>query len=85
MQNSQESAARQREINDRTVSEPTFKNGSKVLLFDPVTRKGQGAKLTVKWKDPYLVVDCKSGYNYKLKELKTGKGTCKSFAATHRT
>ena len=73
IQNSQESAARQREIHDRTAEEPPFSVGSKILIFDHVTRKGQCAKLCIRWRGPYLVTNSSSGYNYKLKDLKTGK------------
>ena len=83
MENARDNATKHWEVYDRTSSEPSFDVGSKVLLFDPTTKKGKSAKLTVKWRGPYLIVVTKAGYNYKLKELKSGK-EMKRFVHTNR-
>jgi hypothetical protein len=44
-QNVDQSAARHRDRANKTAKPPSFKNGQKVLLHDPTTKKGQNAKL----------------------------------------
>ena len=73
MQNVKESAERHGKDYNKNSWEPPFKNGSKVLLYDPAVKRGQSSKLQIKWKGPFYVVQTLDKYNYKLKELKTGK------------
>ena len=74
MENALDSAAKHGEYYDRNSSEPSFVVGSKVLLFDPTTKKGKSATWMVKLGSPYIITDTKPGYrpNYRLKELKSG-------------
>jgi len=52
---------------------PTFQIGDKVLLHNPVTRKGDSAKLTIQYTGPYLITDGDARYNLRLQSLATGK------------
>jgi len=47
--------------------------GQKVLLYDPVTRKGVTKKLKRRWVGPFLVTDVSDGYTYKLRRCDTGQ------------
>src|SRR5664279_2491865 len=61
-----------RRVNETAVP-PSFKCGDKVLLFNPVVKKGECVKLKRRYVGPYFIIDCRPGYNYMLKELSTGK------------
>ena len=73
MRNAAASARRQKELHDRTAAEPPFTVGSKVLLYNPVTKRGQCAKLVLRWVGPMMIIAQKSQYSFKLKNLVTGQ------------
>jgi len=73
MQNVKDSALQHSKAHNTRVTQPTFKTGDKVLLFDSTTSLNESAKLKVRWVGPYLITDVLPNYNYKLKHLVTGK------------
>ena len=73
MLNVKESAARHAIDYNRNSWEPSFQNGTKVLLYDPAVKKGKSSKLQIKWKGPFIITNVKPGYNYCLQEMKSGK------------
>jgi len=52
---------------------PSYVVGQKVLLYDPVTRKGVTKKLKRRWIDLFLVTDVGDGYTYKLRWCDTSQ------------
>jgi len=73
MENARDSAERNaKPVNDKAV-EPIFKAGDKVLLHNPVVKKGECTKLKRKYLGPFLIIECRPKHNYMLKELATGK------------
>ena len=72
-ENSRESADRHREKINENASLPRFKIGDKVLLHNPVTKKGMSEKLTVRYEGPYLITTTDDRLNYHLQHLTTGK------------
>jgi len=72
MENSDQSATKQRQRVNENAKIPTFQIGDKVLLHNPVTRKGDSAKLTIRYTGPYLITDSDAQYNYRLQSLATG-------------
>jgi transposase InsO family protein len=73
MQNARESADKHRERANERATEPTFKVGDQVLVYNPVTRKNDSAKLTVRYVGPYVATDVDDRRNYRLQLLSTGK------------
>ena len=73
MQNARESADKHRERANKNASEPAYEIGDKVLLYNPVTRKNESAKLTVRYTGPFLITDVDERRNYSLQLLSTGK------------
>ena len=73
MENSKANATRQRERVNEGAKQPTFQVGDKVLLYNPVTKKHDSAKLTIRYTGPYLVTSADEHYNYRLQDLTTGK------------
>jgi O-acetyl-ADP-ribose deacetylase (regulator of RNase III)/transposase InsO family protein len=73
MENALDSAANHARRYNSTATPPPFVVGDKVLLFTPVTKKHESAKLTRRFLGPYQITHCLDGYNYKLKHLETGK------------
>src|SRR5271157_798527 len=61
-----------RRINDTAIT-PSFKTGDKVLLHNPVVKKGECVKLKRKYIGPYIIIECRPKFNYMLKELSSGK------------
>ena len=73
MQNARESSDKHRERANKNASEPAYEIGDKVLLYSPVTRKNDSAKLTVRYTGPFLITDVDERRNYSLQLLSTGK------------
>lgn len=71
-ENSRENAERHRIKANTEATLPTYKVGDKVLLHNPVTKKGDSAKLTVRY-SPFLITDSDARFNYFLQDLTTGK------------
>jgi hypothetical protein len=73
-QNLNDSNQTTKEMYDKKTAEPSYALGSKVLLHDPTTKKGQCPKLKRRWTGPYIIVD-KSGDGllYKLRHCNSGK------------
>jgi len=72
-QNVSENAERHRNRENKNAKLPELKPGDKVLLYDPTTKKGQCAKLKVRYQGPYLIVKSHAGHTFMLQDLKTGK------------
>jgi len=77
--NTEDSANRHRAYANRGATLPDYSIGSKVLLYDPTTKKGEYAKLKVRYKGPYLVTARTQGGNYKLQLLASGKDIKRAF------
>jgi len=72
-ENLKDSNESSKHVYDRKSKEPNFELGSKVLLHDPTTKKGECLKLKQRWKGPYLIVDKDdNGLLYKLRHCTTG-------------
>ena len=72
MQNVTDSATRFREKYNQTALPPPFKTGDKVLLADPVTKKGECAKLKMRYSGPFLITEVLQCNNYRLQQLDSG-------------
>jgi O-acetyl-ADP-ribose deacetylase (regulator of RNase III) len=44
-----------------------------VLLRDLTTKKGESAKLKRRYTGPFIIIECKPGFNYRLQHLDTGR------------
>ena len=82
IQNSKESAAKQRDRANADAQLPKYQVGDKVLLFDPTTRKHQSAKLTIRYKGPYLITDIDQRHNYRLQHANTAKSVRRAVHAS---
>jgi hypothetical protein len=72
-QNARDSAERQRvRVNKETVM-PTYKQGDRVLLSNPVVKFGDSSKLTPKFTGLYSIEKVLPGFNFVLKDLTSGK------------
>ena len=58
---------------NRLATEPPFKLGDRVLLHSDRVHPGEAAKLTKKYTGTFMIIECLPGYNYKLKDLNSGK------------
>ena len=52
---------------------PNAKKELKVLLHDPVVKKGESSKLKIRYTGPFIITDCRPGFNYRLQHLDTGR------------
>jgi O-acetyl-ADP-ribose deacetylase (regulator of RNase III) len=73
MTNATESAAHHAQKYNSIATPPPFKVNDKVLLYTPVTKKNESAKLTRRFVGPYVITHCLSGFHYRLKHLESGK------------
>jgi len=73
MENAADSAARHSKTHNEAATVPSYAAGDKVLLFNPATKKNECAKLKRRYLGPYIITDCRPGYNYMLQELASGK------------
>ena len=58
---------------NRNSAYPKYNIGQKVLLFDPVTKKGICKKLKKRWIGPYFITAEGDGYTYKLRQCDGGQ------------
>jgi len=73
-ENLEDSNIASKQIYDRKSREPDIAIGSKVLLHDPTTKKGECSKLKQRYIGPYMVVaKTDDGLLYKLRHCETGK------------
>lgn len=73
-ENLKDSNVASKDVYDRKAREPDVALGSKVLLHDPTTKKGECPKLKQRWKGPYVVVTkTDDDLLYKLRHCETGK------------
>jgi hypothetical protein len=73
VENVTRSAARHAQRHDRNAVIPDYAVGDKVMLRDPTTKKGESPKLKRRYTGPFLVVECKSGFNCRLQHFDTGR------------
>ena len=64
---------RRKNLYNKRVRVPTYKEGEYVLLHNPVVPVGKSPKLSSHWRGPYEILKCLNDLNYKIKELTTGK------------
>jgi len=73
-ENLEDSNITSKQTYDRKSRQPDIAIGSKVLLHDPTTKKGECPKLKQRYKGPYMVVaKTDDGLLYKLRHCETGK------------
>jgi O-acetyl-ADP-ribose deacetylase (regulator of RNase III) len=72
-QNARDSAERQRVRVNKQAVMPTYKQGDRVLLSNPVVKLGDSSKLTSKFTGLYSVEKVLPGFNFVLKDLTSGK------------
>jgi len=58
---------------DRKAAYPKYTVGQKVLLYDPVNKKGICKKLRCRWTGPYWITAAHDGYVYKLRRCDNGQ------------
>ena len=58
---------------DRNAAYPTYTVGQRVLLYDPVTKKGICKKLRKRWTGPFFITATGDGYVYKLRRCDNGQ------------
>jgi len=58
---------------DRNTAYPKYTVGQKVLLYDPVTKKGDCKKLKRRWLGPFHIVSEGDGCVYKLRKCDDGQ------------
>jgi len=73
IENSLDSATHHAQRYNSTATPPTYKVNDRVLLFTPVTKRNESAKLTRRFIGPYQITRCFAGHSYKLKHLETDK------------
>ena len=73
MTNAEDSAARHRQARNETAKLPPYATGDKVLLKDTRVRKGESMKLKKPYTGPFVITECRPGFNYRLQELSTGR------------
>jgi hypothetical protein len=73
MTNADDSAARHRRAHNEGAMPPPYAAGDKVLLRDTKVKKGETAKLKRPYTGPFIITECRPGFNYRLQELKTGR------------
>ena len=64
---------RRNNLYNKRVHGPTYREGEHVLLHYPVVQPGKSPKLSSPWRGPYEILKCLNDFNYKIKELTTGK------------
>jgi O-acetyl-ADP-ribose deacetylase (regulator of RNase III)/transposase InsO family protein len=72
-QNARDSAERQRSRLNKDAVIPTYKQGDRVLLSNPVVKLGDSSKLTPKFTGLYSIEKVLPGLNFMLKDLTSGK------------
>jgi hypothetical protein len=73
MTNAEGSAARHGQTRNEEAKPPPYAAGDKVLLRDTRVKKGETAKLKRPYTGPFIITECRPGFNYRLQELKTGR------------
>jgi hypothetical protein len=73
MTNAESSAARHRQVRNEEAKPPPYAAGDKVLLRDTRVKKGETVKLKRPYTGPFIITECRPGFNYRLQELKTGR------------
>jgi hypothetical protein len=73
MNNAQDSAARHSRRHNEAADPPKYAAGDKVRLHDPRVKKGQSHKLKRPYTEPFIITECRPGFNYKLQDMCTGR------------
>jgi hypothetical protein len=73
MGNVRDSAARHSRRRNEAAEPPKYAAGDKVLLHDPRVKKGESHKLKRPYTGPYIITECKPGFNYRLQDASTGR------------
>jgi hypothetical protein len=73
MTNAGDSAARHRQARNEEAKPLPYAAGDKVLLRDTRIRKGETAKLKRPYTGPFIITECRPGFDYRLQELQTGR------------
>ena len=73
MRNAQSSAARHSGPHNELASLPNYKIGDRVLLSDTTVKKGESIKLKRRYAGPFVITQCRPGFNYRLQHADTGK------------
>jgi hypothetical protein len=73
MSNVQDSAARHSRRRNEAAEPPKYAAGDKVLLHDPRVKKGESHKLKRPYTGPFIITECRPGFNYRLQDANTGR------------
>jgi transposase InsO family protein len=73
MENAAYSAGRHRIRHDEGATVPRYAVGDKVLLLDVTLKKGESIKLKRRYTGPFLIIECRPGYNYRFQHTVTGR------------
>jgi O-acetyl-ADP-ribose deacetylase (regulator of RNase III) len=73
MDNAAASAGRHRLRHDEGAINPEYAVGDKVLLHNVTLKRGESIKLKRRYTGPFIITECKPGFNYKLQHIETGR------------
>jgi hypothetical protein len=73
MGNVRDSAARHSRRHNEAAEPPKYAAGDKVLLHDPRVKKGESHKLKRPYIGPFIITECRPGFNYRLQDANTGR------------
>jgi hypothetical protein len=73
MENATDSAGRHRIRHDEGATVPRYAVGDKVLLLGVTLKKGESIKLKRRYTGPFLIIECRPGYNYRFQHTVTGR------------
>jgi hypothetical protein len=73
MSNVQDSAASHSRRRNEAAEPPKYAAGDKVLLHDPRVKKGESHKLKRPYTGPFIITECRPGFNYRLQDANTGR------------
>jgi hypothetical protein len=73
MDNAAASAGRHRLRHDEGAISPEYAVGDKVLLHNVTLKRGESIKLKRRYTGPFIITECKPGFNYKLQHIETGR------------
>ena len=71
--NLNEKQKRRNAIYNKKVHGPTYKEGQKVLLYDPAIAVGTTSKFASPWKGPYVIEKCLNDVTFRIKEENSSK------------
>ena len=71
--NLNEKQKRRNAIYNKKVHGPTYKEGQKVLLYNPAIAVGTTSKFARPWRGPYIIENCLNDVTFRIKEENSSK------------